>query len=84
MNCLSRIIPIFTLFLLLTQAFAQKTDMSSTGAIKVYTLQECLSIADSTNLDILAAQSTIQGAEADKKAAMGAYFPQVNANMGYS
>ncbi|NBO69424.1 TolC family protein [bacterium] len=84
MNCLSRIIPIFTLFLLLTQAFAQKTDMSSTGAIRVYTLQECLSIADSTNLDILAAQSTIQGAEADKKAAMGAYFPQVNANMGYS
>jgi outer membrane protein len=63
--------------------FAQNTQ-SSTGSMRTFSLKECLAIADSANLDILSAQSRILGAEADKKAAFGAYLPQVNANAGYS
>jgi outer membrane protein len=52
--------------------------------MRIFSLKECLAIADSANIDILSAQSRILGAEADKKAAFGSYLPQVNANAGYS
>jgi len=64
--------------------FAQSAQQSSTGAMRIFTLQECLAIADTANLDILSAETRIIGAEADKKAAFGAYLPQLNANAGYS
>ena len=84
MKVLIRITPIIAIFLLVSNVNAQKTELSSTGSVRLFTLQECLAIADSANLDVLIAQSGILGAEADKKAAFGAYLPQVGANMGYS
>ncbi|MGA1435215.1 MAG: TolC family protein, partial [Candidatus Kapaibacteriota bacterium] len=84
MKVLIHITPIIAVFLLISNVNAQKTELSSTGSVKLFTLQECLAIADSANLDVLIAQSGILGAEADKKAAFGAYLPQVGANMGYS
>lgn len=74
---------VFASTALFHNVFAQNSQ-SSTGSMRVFSLKECLTIADSANLDILLAQSRILGAEADKKAAFGAYLPQVNANAGYS
>lgn len=74
---------VFVSTALLHNVFAQNSQ-SSTGSMRIFSLKECLAIADSANLDILSAQSRILGAEADKKAAFGAYLPQVNANAGYS
>ena len=74
---------VFASTALFHNVFAQNSQ-SSTGSMRIFSLKECLAIADSANLDILLAQSRILGAEADKKAAFGAYLPQVNANAGYS
>ncbi|MFN5094648.1 MAG: TolC family protein, partial [Ignavibacteria bacterium] len=77
-------IPFITIVFFASNACSQMIDQTSTGSIRVFTLQECLAIADSANLDILIAQSGIQGAEADKKAAFGGYLPAITANAGYS
>lgn len=57
---------------------------SSTGSIKIYSLDECMKIADSANLDMMIAMAQIPAAQANQKAAFGGYLPQVNASMGYS
>ena len=77
-------IPFIAIVFFASNACSQMIDQTSTGSIRVFTLQECLAIADSANLDILIAQSGIQGAEADKKAAFGGYLPAITANAGYS
>lgn len=84
MKRLQHFLPLLSFVLLFSNAFSQKADQTSTGSIRIFTLQDCLSIADTANLDIMIAQSGIQGAEADKKAAFGGYLPAVSANAGYS
>jgi outer membrane protein len=62
--------------------FAQSA--GSTGSTKIFSLEECLNIAEKSNFDMQSAQAQIYAAEADSKAALGGYLPTVNANLGYA
>ena len=44
---------------------------SSTGSIKIYSLDECMKIADSANLDMMLAMAQIPAAQANQKASFG-------------
>lgn len=68
----------------LFQNMCSYSQTSSTGSIKIYSLDECMKIADSANLDMMLAMAQIPAAQANQKAAFGGYLPQVNASMGYS
>jgi outer membrane protein len=51
---------------------------------KVYTLQECVEIGLSQNLDVIRAKAYIEPSQANLKAAFGSYLPNIQFSMGYN
>lgn len=59
-------------------AFAQKNSET------VYTLQQCIEIGLSQNLDVIRAKAAIEPSQANLKAAFGSYLPNIQFSMGYN
>ncbi|GAB1431212.1 hypothetical protein MASR2M18_20470 [Ignavibacteria bacterium] len=58
--------------------------MAQIGAVAVYSLDDCLKISSSKNLDVQVAQAQLQTAAADITGAFGTFLPSLSANAGYS
>ncbi len=51
---------------------------------KIYSLEECISVALANNFDIRLSDSRVEAAEAEVTSAFGDYLPNINVNLGYS
>lgn len=72
------------LFILLFGLLCRAEAIAQIGAPTVYSLDECLKISSSKNLDVQVAQAQLQTAAADITGAFGTFLPSLSANAGYS
>jgi len=70
---------ILLIFLIVTVTFSQE----KSDAIKTYTLEECLKIANANNPDIKLSVARMSPAAADITNAFGEYLPNLGINMSY-